>query len=204
MKSLLTMPLCFLFMTTDLFAATAPAAHSPGLPAPEMVEDIRDIKDVIILPEFNPQWYILGGGILLLILLAALFFFLKKRQKKVQSLRAHEKALQALESARSLMTPDNSRAFAVSLADILRQYIEDRFQLSMQNLTTREFLQELMDHPEAMPLELQTHDKMLGDWLTHCDLVKFARYNLTKNEIEQMFNSVSDFITATRHEDNRS
>jgi len=203
MKSLLIMPLWFLFMTTDLFAATAQPAHPPALPTPDAV-DIRDIKDVIVQPEVNTLWYELGGGLLLLFLVIALFVFLKKRRKEVQSLRAHEKALQDLESARSLMTPDNAGVFAVSLADILRQYIEDRFHISMQNLTTREFLQELMDNPETTPSELQTHDKMLGDWLTHCDLVKFARYTLTKNEIEQMFNSVSDFITATRHEDDSS
>jgi hypothetical protein len=192
-----------LLPATDLFAATIPASSLPVLPVTDG-EDIRDIKDIIVQPQVNPLWYQLGGSVLLILLLVALFLYLKKRRTKIQIMGAHEKALQSLEAARSWMKPEHSKIFAVSLADILRHYLEDRFQLFMENLTTREFLQELMDHPETMPSELNSYDKMLGDWLTQCDLVKFAKYRLTKNEMEQMFNSISGFVTATRHEDNQS
>jgi len=39
---------------------------------------------------------------------------------------------------------------------------------------------------------------MLRDWLHHCDLVKFAKYRLTEKEMEEMYESVVDFIASTR------
>ena len=95
------------------------------------------------------------------------------------------------------MTPEQSREFAIRMADILRQYIEDRFQLSVYNQTTREFLYNLTANPNYLPVPLDKHSDMLRNWMSHCDLAKFAGYGLTIDEMEQMSNSVTDFITAT-------
>ena len=188
------------FLPFQVFAAPGPTKQPQALPtgtAPEL----RDIKDIIIQPGIAPQWYWIGGGVLLLLLLAGLFLYMKKsRSQKEPSLQAHEKALKALESSRYLMTPEQSRTFAVRMADILRQYIEDRFHLALQNLTTREFLSALMNNPDLMQSDLHHHDQMLRDWLNHCDLVKFARYSLSADEMEEMYRSVADFISSTRPE----
>jgi hypothetical protein len=203
MKTLLTFSLPLLLIASTLSAAPLQQAPMPSLPTEEIVE-LRDIKDVIVLPGVNPLWYWLAGGITLLGLLIILFFFLKNRQKRVHILLAHEKAMDDLQAARSLMTTDNARPFAITMANILRSYIEDRFQLPVQKLTTREFLGQLITSPEDLPAELQQHKQMLDDWLTHCDLVKFARYSLSETEMEDMFDSVTDFITATKPQDKQT
>ena len=182
----------------QLFAATLPA-QLPQTQAAPNTADIRDIKDIIVQPGLNARWYWIGGAILLALLVGGIFWYLKKvRRKKVPPLQAHEKALQALESARSLMTVQQSRKFAIRMADILRHYIEERFHLALQNQTTREFLATITQHPEIMQSELHQHDQMLQDWLNHCDLVKFAKYRLTEDEMEEMYKSVADFIALTR------
>lgn len=197
MMLLTTIFIFITFITTDLFAITQSIDQPHTLSTPDTA-DIRDIKDIIAMPDVIFQWYLLGGTIVLLLLLAVLLYYLKKNRKEQEKLQAHEKALKALASARLLMVSDQSREFAICMANILRQYIEDRFHLFLQNLTTREFLFWLMDNPTDIHPVLQNHDKMLRDWLNHCDLVKFARYSLTMNEMEQMYSSVNDFITSTQ------
>ncbi len=185
-------------LPVQCFAAAMPLNQPQTQPAPKIAE-IRDIKGIIVQPGIDPQWYWIGGGILLALLLGGLFLYLKKiRNQKEQSLQAHEKALNALESARRLMTEQQSRQFAIRMADILRQYIEERFHLALQNLTTREFLSTLTKNPDIMQSDLHHHDQMLRDWLNHCDLVKFARYRLTEKEMEEMYKSIADFIASTR------
>jgi len=190
----------FLWSTLPIqcFAAAMPSNHPQTQPAPNVAE-IRDIKGIIVQPGIDPQWYWVGGAVLLILLLGGLFLYLKKiRNRKEQSLQAHEKALEALESVRSLMTKQQSRRFAIRMASILRHYIEERFHLALQNLTTREFLSTLTKNPDLMQSDLHHHDQMLRDWLHHCDLVKFAKYRLTEKEMEEMYGSVADFIASTR------
>ena len=38
---------------------------------------------------------------------------------------------------------------------------------------------------------------MLGEFLTHCDLVKFAKHEPTTEQIQQTFDLVKDFIEKT-------
>ncbi len=184
-------------LPVQCFAAAMPS-NQPQTQAAANIAEIRDIKGIIVQPGIDQQWYWVGGGILLVLLIGGLFLYLKNRRKKEQILHAHEKALSALESARSLMTEQQSRQFAIRMADILRHYIEERFHLALQNLTTREFLSTLTQNPDLMQSDLHHHDQMLRDWLNHCDLVKFAKYRLTEKEMEEMYGSVADFIASTR------
>jgi hypothetical protein len=176
-------------------------ATQPSVPIPAIPEEIHDIKDVIKLPDHFLPWYFLGGCLVLLVVTGLLIYFLKKN-KKVQPLPLpHEKALLDLESIRNLMIPARSRAFAIGMAEILRSYIGDRFQLFQPDLTTREFLHKLTrNNKEANPLLLE-HNDLLSDWLNHCDMVKFARYTLKHDDMEQMYTQVRDFILSTQESD---
>lgn len=199
MTSLLTLLLC-LVSAEYVFASSAAPGQLQG-PAVPAAADILDIKEIIPLAHGYPQWYWLVGSAVLALLLTGLFLYIKKKRPgKHKIMSAHEKAFKALESVRSLMTPEQSREYAIRMADILRQYIEDRFQLSLYNLTTREFLHKLATNPDLIPLPSGQNEHMLKDWMNHCDLVKFAGYTLTAKEMEAMYSSVAEFITATQAE----
>lgn len=43
----------------------------------------------------------------------------------------------------------------------------------------------------------------LGEFLTHCDLVKFAKYNPTTEQIQKTFDLVKNFIEKTKSEDRK-
>ncbi|RUM38462.1 MAG: hypothetical protein DSY57_02545 [Desulfobulbus sp.] len=173
--------------------ATTPSAPA-ALPSPVK---LHDIKDVIALPAPVSWWYWLGGALVVLFGVVLTLWLLKRRKKVVYQPSAGEQALAALNSVRDLMNPDQSRAFAVKVAEILRTYIEQRFHLFRPNLTTREFLRSLTRRADMKNSPLLAYDGLLRDWLNHCDMVKFARYRLTKDEMEQMLAQVRRFIKTT-------
>ncbi len=44
---------------------------------------------------------------------------------------------------------------------------------------------------------------MLGEFLTHCDLVKFAKHEPTTEQVQQTFDLVKDFIEKTRSDERK-
>jgi len=187
---------------TTVYGASTQQAPPPSMATPVMPPQLRDIKDVIALPVSIPWWCWLAGGLALLAIIGLILFILKKNSpKKQKQIPPHERALHALKSARDLMTPDQSRAFAIKMAEILRRYIEERFHLFRPNLTTREFLQALTRQTDMKNSALLAYDNLLKDWLNHCDMVKFARYRLPEEEMEQMLVQVRGFIQTTAEAD---
>ena len=62
-------------------------------------------------------------------------------------------------------------------------------------MTTDEFLLYVADFPG---LDSQ-HKQRLKDFLTHCDMVKFARYGPDAQEMEKSFLSARKLIEETAH-----
>ena len=175
----------------------AGATTPPAPVTPTSSVKLHDIKDVIALPAPVPWWYWLGGTLVVLFGLILIFWIVKRPKKTKNPPSAGVQALAALDSTREQMNPDQSRAFAVKVAEILRTYIEQRFHLFRPNLTTREFLRSLTRRADMKNSPLLAYDGLLRDWLNHCDMVKFARYRLTKDEMEQMLAQVRRFIETT-------
>ena len=87
-----------------------------------------------------------------------------------------ELALQRLEDIRALMQPASAREFSTAVSDIVRQYIEQRFDVTATRRTTEEFLRDLLETSNA---SLARHRTLLGEFLHQCDVVKFAGQSLT-------------------------
>jgi len=96
----------------------------------------------------------------------------------------------------------------------LREYIEGRFGLRAPELTTEEFLIELVqkkprrdpriDHRPPAPGSAaagqsipREHQQLLRDFLERADLVKFAKYTPGREEIEGSFEASKRFIEGT-------
>ena len=86
------------------------------------------------------------------------------------------------------------REFTAEVADILREYIEDRFRLKAPERTTEEFLVEVSP---ALPVDAEKKD-ILRQFLVHCDLVKFAALEPSVEDVERTFATCRDFIEATK------
>jgi len=130
---------------------------------------------------------------------AAVFIFIKRRrirEKLVPPLPAHEKAYRRLQQLieSGLLDEKRYREFTAAVADILRQYIEDRFGLRAPERTTEEFL---VEAGAGLPVTPE-HKRILEQFLTHCDLVKFAALEPSPEDVKSSFNTCKEFIEATK------
>ncbi len=180
-----------------LFLAAAPFAQAqtvdPGqtsLPT-DQLEDIR--PPYFYLHSWFWWWIALAvvGAVALLILL---WFWLRPRHL-LSPKNAYELALEKLEKARALLREDNPMPYAVLVSETIRSYLGQRFESPSTRRTTEEFLRQ-MEADRTTPLA--EHRNLLRDFLQSCDLVKFARYQPTLVELEQVHQRATDFVTATK------
>lgn len=162
-----------------------------GRAAP-VAEDIRDIRGPQnILPEWVLPALILGA---VLIASGIYGFWRWRRNRTARILLPYEVALQRLEDIRALMQPASAREFSIAVSDIVRRYIELRFDVTATRRTTEEFLHDLLESSNA---SLARHQALLGDFLHQCDFVKFAASSLTLPNMESLRQSARAFVLAT-------
>jgi len=142
---------------------------------------------------------------------------------------AHELAYARLRAlvAENLVEQGRIKEFYERISGILRHYIEDRFDLHAPERTTEEFLAELRfpvrgegvsplrvagilpanRGQDALATKEQGQDalatpdkKVLEEFLTHCDLVKFAKHDPTTEQVQRTFDLVKDFVERTKSE----
>jgi Domain of unknown function (DUF4381) len=160
--------------------------------AAPLAEDIRDIRGPkTILPE----WVLpaLIGGVVL-IALSIYGWWRRRRRRAVPVLLPHEIALRRLEDIRVLMQPAGAREFSTAVSDIVRRYIEQKFDVTATRRTTEEFLRELLESSHA---SLARHRGLLGEFLQQCDFVKFAALSLTVQNMESLRQSARAFVLTT-------
>jgi hypothetical protein len=165
---------------------------------------IADIEDVVEMPKKASYWWMWSIG-LTGIIMATVFWLHLRRKRYSKLLRIFKPAHEiAYERLRALVKDDLIKAgrikeFYERISNILRHYIEHRFDLRAPERTTEEFLIELQ-----WTDVLSVPDKNnIGEFLRHCDLVKFAKYSPTNEQIQQTFNLVRDFIDTTKSDEHR-
>lgn len=161
--------------------------------------DIRDIKPVEELPfDWRPIW--LGAASLAaLLLIAGIFYYVLNRPKRkyvVPPTPPHEVALNALTKLRARRYIEEGRfeTFYVELSAIARRYLEDRFNVRAPEMTTEEFLVAAGSDPRLSPQQR----RLLGDFLSQADLVKFARHLPALQDTEAAFEAARRFVEETR------
>lgn len=164
--------------------------------------DIRDIKGPVSYPRGILFILILG---LLFLILGALGIFLFRRKMHMQKESPPELQKTAWELAyerldelkrKDLVSQGKVKEYYIELSDIVRHYLEDRFNLRAPEMTTEEFLGKVRKE-KVLTYE---HKSLLADFLAHCDLVKFARYGPEKKEIEASFESAKRLVDQTKIE----
>jgi len=167
--------------------------------------EIKDIKPPLALPPDRVRLLLAGGLILLLAALAisGFFYWKKKTGKKLPAavqLLPEEIALQELDRLLSedLLARGAIKLFHLRISDILRRYIENRFGLKAPERTTEEFLIELSRAKSFGNALLGSHTTLLAEFLTQCDLVKFARHEPTIAESEKTVVICREFIEKTK------
>jgi len=169
--------------------------HLAGSNAPSFsANDIRPINAPIAIPNV---WFWIGCAVVVLALAALAWWWWRRRQARMAApapvivIPPHVKARAKLREALSLL--DQPGPFCVLISDTIRIYLEERFELHAPERTTEEFLEELQGSP------LLTHDQKqtLGEFLAGCDLVKFARYEPARTELERIYETALRLVEET-------
>ncbi len=166
-----------------------------------VIADIEGPVEIAKPPSY--AWVWLLGAVTLMV--AAAILILRRRKKVAALVRifkpAHEVAYARLRRlvAEKLVESGRIKGFYERISGILRHYIEDRFDLRAPERTTEEFLAELGSADVLAP----SHKACLEEFLTHCDLVKFARHQPTAEQIQRTFDVVRQFIEQTQSSDRR-
>lgn len=164
--------------------------------------DIRDIKP----PVYFPGEYLFLMVIGIVIVLAGLVFlviFLRKRLKKTKAPNltpkpAQQRALEALQALKAQDLPGQGRTkeYYFQLSDITRHYIENRFSIRAPEMTTEEFLFSLRDSSTLSAAQ----KNLLKEFLSLCDIVKFAKYGPSQKEIDESFNAAVKLVDETKND----
>ncbi len=163
---------------------------------------LRDIKPPVALLEPRRRRGILwlaGAGGLLLAGGTIAFVILRRRRKAIppeKRIPAHILAFEELRRLRemNLLEQGKIKEFYIAISNIMRFYIERRFGVHAPEQTTEEFLEAVsQDHL----FEAATRNT-LKQFLSHCDMVKFAEYQPETKEIQKSVDITRDFIEQTK------
>jgi len=165
----------------------------PGAVLAEAAEDIRDIRG----PKAVPGFWVVSAAIAAAIAVALCAYVAWRRRDRGirhRTLTLSERTMQRLESTRPLMRPDTARAFGIAASELIRDYIEKRFDVLAMQRTTEEFLQALLRSSNET---LARHRPLLAEFLQQCDFVKFAGNSLAVTDMESLFQSARRFVLET-------
>ena len=158
---------------------------------------LHDIKPPVEIP--NPWawvWWVLAALLIAGVAWWAVWYWLKSRDRAgfAPLVPAHVRAKQKLQEALALI--GEPREFCITVSDIVRWYLEERFNFHAPERTTEEFLYELQN------TNLLTRDQKesLEEFLKRCDLVKFARYEPREPELHELHGSAVRLVEETEPE----
>lgn len=159
---------------------------------------VGPIPEPYTLMEFLP-WIIFIMAAAALIFTA--FYFYRKKKKKPlfkkeePKIPAHEKALDNLARLRlkKLWQAGKVKDYYSELTDILRIYIEERYQIIALEMTTTEIVGGL----SIQPINREVMQKLKGS-LELADLVKFAKVKPSALENDTCLNMAIDFVNETK------
>jgi len=161
-------------------------------------EELRDVKPPVEYP-FDRRVLIVFCLTLSGAILAAAYYFNKRKKsvkKVIKELSPWEKAYWELDQlGKNKLSLDLSfEAYYVKLSDIIRSYIEARFNVKANEMTTEEFLMFYKDSG----LFTETRKLLLKEFLQLSDLVKFAKFTPEEKEAKEHFDMAKLIVDQTK------
>ena len=173
--------------------------------AVDTTQAIKDIRAPLAAPitfkEVLP--YILGGLAILIIAVLLVYYFRKRKKEepvfKVSSkpkLPPQQIALTALDELRlkKLWQSGQVKEYHTELTDIVRVYLEGKFDINAMEMTTDEIMESL----ENTQVNAQAKDKIRKVFQL-ADLVKFAKQQPLPLEHDASLNNAMDFVKESMH-----
>ena len=160
---------------------------------PVPMTDIHDIKPLEILAtDWSLLYYILGA-VLILVIIGAVIYYWKKRRNHKQvpdavPMLPHEAALRLLDALMDVENMDG-KAFYFSLSNILRTYIQARYNINALEMTTEELLPKI----DVLNINREIHQELKA-LLRSTDPVKYAGAPAAVSKMRQDLDFVRNFV----------
>jgi len=154
--------------------------------AAEEFHDITGPVDYFLL-----QPWMIFCAVAAVLLLAGLTYWLVKRwrSRPVVVPTPRQRALDLLARAETEIEKLTPYQFSIRVSDILRRYVTEQYELPVTRQTSVEFL-------NALAATSFTGDEqtLLTDFLNRCDLIKFARYDATREDSRLLLDEAERFV----------
>lgn len=149
--------------------------------------------DVVPPVEYSlvPTWAVFAGCFAGLTILGLVIWWLAKRKRPpLPPQLPRDRALEALEQIRYEIEQTKPYQFSIRVSDILRRYVTEQYALPITRQTSVEFLNSL-----AKASSFSGDEKLLlEDFLSRCDLIKFARYDATTADSHLLLDEATRFV----------
>lgn len=163
-------------------------------------QDIRGIKPPADLPSELKKWILAGTtGVVVLVLLIALYLFFRSRETQIETpaviLPPHEEAYQALQTLfdSTLIREGHLKEYYVRISEIIRRYLERRYDFAAVEKTTDEIFKSLRESRIADGAKV-----VIKEFLLESDMVKFAKYRPEPREIVLINKKATDIVDKTK------
>ena len=167
--------------------------------ASETIPDIRGLKDMVEIPTGNEWiWWLLVAVAVLVVTGIVVWFIRRHLAKRSTELAPppppppHVVAWERLQRALDLI--HEAEWFCIEVSHIIRVYLEERFSLHAPDRTTEEFLLELQSSRHLAG----EHKQLLANFLSECDMVKFARAEPPEQELRSLHEAASRLVGETQ------
>ncbi len=138
-----------------------------------------------------PPWVIFAASFAGLCLLGLIIWTVRRRMRRPEPEKSPRvRALEKLKLARVEIDRTTPYQFSIRVSDILRRYVVEEYRLPITRQTSVEFL-EAISQAATFSEDERT---LLADFLSRCDLIKFARYDATAADSELLLEEATRFV----------
>ena len=164
--------------------------------APQNIKDIAAPATLPVSYRGLMLWIVVAVVLIAAGIIVFIYFRKRKRDRETIVRRpAHEIAYEQLEGLISSQLIEQGRIeeYYIAVSDTIRSYLENQFGLKAPEMTTEEFLEAAARESNLK----DEHKTLLSNFLTNCDLVKFARYGPDEAEMKSAYESAKQFVDET-------
>ena len=160
---------------------------------------VADIHEIAPPVDYSlvPPWVIYLAVALGLAVLGLIGWWIRKRALRPKPIRSpRDRALDALAQIEREMDAMTPYQFSIAVSDILRGYVTEQHDLPVTRQTSVEFLSMLA---KRSPFS-EDEKSLLEDFLSRCDLIKFARYDATIHDSLGLLEEAKQFVKGAQLE----
>jgi hypothetical protein len=154
-----------------------------------LAQEFHDITGPVDYFLLKPWMIFCAVAATLLVIGLTIWLIKRWRNRPMVVPTPRERALDLLARIETEIDKLTPYQFSIRVSDILRRYVTEQYQLPVTRQTSVEFLNML-----AATSFSGDEQSLLTDFLNRCDLIKFARYDATREDSRLLLNEANRFV----------